>query len=136
LIQAEYPLERDKKRFYLSIGSYSWNEVINLVLDCFPKHMDLQINQILLPSIPNYFEQRLGMPDGQSMNLGCRVNDGRSIHLKVYDKKFYRLHWDAKDPKQEPLGHLVDDAPEVLLGIIGIILTAAVAYLHYKKNKS
>ena len=98
----------------------------------FEKHVDLQINQSQLPSIPNYFEERMGDNDEQDENYGYEEEDGRSIHLKVYGYDFYRIHWDTKDPNRNPLGHLLYDAPHWL---VGAALAALGGYALYKKSK-
>jgi len=39
-----------------------------------------------------------------------------NLHIREYDDKFL-VHTDKIDPRINPLGHLVHDAPEVLIGI-------------------
>ena len=39
-----------------------------------------------------------------------------NLHIREYDDKFL-VHTDKIDPRVNPLGHLVFDAPEVLIGI-------------------
>jgi hypothetical protein len=39
-----------------------------------------------------------------------------NLHIREYDDKFL-VHTDKIDPRVNPLGHLVYDAPEVLIGI-------------------
>ena len=39
-----------------------------------------------------------------------------NLHIREYDDKFL-VHTDRVDPRKDPLGHLVFDAPEVLVGI-------------------
>lgn len=134
-----YNLTQDDKRCYLDDGCiHTWNEMEQLILQYFPKHVDLQIPIFSLPTVPEYYEPRLGAPDGQGKNLGCSVDDGRGIHLKVYSRKrFYRMHWDAKDPKKDPWGHLKDDAPEYLAAIIiGGIIGIGTGYAIYKHRQN
>ncbi len=38
-----------------------------------------------------------------------------NLHIREYDEK-YLVHMDEIDPRKDPLGHLVVDAPEVLIG--------------------
>lgn len=40
----------------------------------------------------------------------------RNLHIREYDDKFL-VHTDHVDPRKNPLGHLVRDAPEVLIGL-------------------
>ena len=39
-----------------------------------------------------------------------------NLHIREYDDKFL-VHTDKVDPRKNPLGHLVHDAPEVLVGL-------------------
>ena len=39
-----------------------------------------------------------------------------NLHIREYDKKFL-VHTDRIDPREDPVGHLVYDAPEVLIGL-------------------
>jgi len=39
-----------------------------------------------------------------------------NLHIREYDNKFL-VHTDKIDPRQDPLGHLLYDAPEVLVGL-------------------
>lgn len=39
-----------------------------------------------------------------------------NLHIREYDDKFL-VHNDKIDPRKDPLGHLVYDAPEVLVGL-------------------
>ena len=38
------------------------------------------------------------------------------LHIREYDDKFL-VHTDKIDPRKDPIGHLVHDAPEVLIGL-------------------
>ena len=39
-----------------------------------------------------------------------------NLHIREYDHKFL-VHNDKIDPRKDPIGHLVYDAPEVLVGL-------------------
>ena len=39
-----------------------------------------------------------------------------NLHIREYDDKFL-VHNDRIDPRKDPIGHLVYDAPEVLIGL-------------------
>ena len=39
-----------------------------------------------------------------------------NLHIREYDDRFL-VHTDRIDPRENPLGHLVQDAPEVLVGL-------------------
>ena len=38
------------------------------------------------------------------------------LHIREYDDK-YLVHMDKVDPRKDPIGHLIFDAPEVLIGL-------------------
>ncbi|HSD05536.1 MAG TPA: hypothetical protein VLB45_07305 [Nitrosopumilaceae archaeon] len=56
-------------------------------------------------------ETRLGQKNGA--NKQYRYGN---LHIREYDDKFL-IHMDKVDPRKNPLGHLVFDAPEVLIGL-------------------
>ena len=39
-----------------------------------------------------------------------------NLHIREYDDK-YLVHTDRVDPRKDPVGHLIFDAPEVLIGL-------------------
>ena len=39
-----------------------------------------------------------------------------NLHIREYDDKFL-VHTDKIDPRKDPLGHLIYDAPEILIGL-------------------
>ena len=39
-----------------------------------------------------------------------------NLHIREYEDKFL-VHTDKIDPRKDPLGHLIHDAPEVLIGL-------------------
>lgn len=44
-----------------------------------------------------------------------------NLHIREYDDKFL-VHMDNVDPRKDPLGHLISDAPEVLVGLACAVL--------------
>ena|SRR5215467_8716466 len=44
-----------------------------------------------------------------------------NLHIREYDDK-YLVHVDKVDPRENPIGHLVKDAPEVVVGVVGAFL--------------
>jgi hypothetical protein len=43
-----------------------------------------------------------------------------NLHIREYDDE-YVVHMDNADPRKDPLGHLLKDSPETLLGIASSI---------------
>ena len=39
-----------------------------------------------------------------------------NLHIREYSDKFL-VHTDRVDPRKDPLGHLIQDAPEILIGL-------------------
>jgi len=59
-----------------------------------------------------------------------------NLHIREYDDK-YLVHVDSVDPRKDPFGHLVLDAPEVLLGVVSALLGGKkVASEVYKLQKN
>ena len=59
-----------------------------------------------------------------------------NLHIREYDDK-YLVHMDKIDPRKSPLGHLMADAPEFLVGITGGLLVGKrVASEVYKLQKN
>ncbi|HIG90659.1 MAG TPA: hypothetical protein EYQ45_06850 [Flavobacteriaceae bacterium] len=61
-----------------------------------------------------------------------------NLHIREYDDKFL-VHTDKIDPRKNPLGHLVYDAPEVLIGLACAIFggsQVARKFLNKKSKKS
>src|SRR5207249_4968085 len=106
--------------YYLKSGYYSWDNVIQTILT-LKKHEDLIVKFNQVPRMPDYFKEREGDNDGQLADYGVGLTDGRAIHVKTYDG-FYKMHWDEIDPENDPIGHLVHDAPHWLVaGALALI---------------
>lgn len=74
--------------------------------------------------MPDWIEETvLGDPQGS-----CKQYRYGNLHIREYDSE-YAVHTDKVDPRKDKLGHLIHDAPEVLVGI-GCGLAAG--YLAYK----
>jgi hypothetical protein len=58
-----------------------------------------------------------------------------NLHIREYNDKFL-VHTDKIDPRVNPLGHLVYDAPEVLIGIACGIFTGVNTAKKFSKNNS
>ena len=58
-----------------------------------------------------------------------------NLHIREYDDKFL-VHTDKIDPRVNPLGHLVYDAPEVLIGIACGIFAGVNTAKKFSKNNS
>lgn len=54
-------------------------------------------------------------PLGQKNGANKQYRYG-NLHIREYDDKFL-LHMDKIDPRKDPLGHIIHDAPEFLVGL-------------------
>ena len=66
---------------------------------------------------------RLGDPRG-----AARQYRHGNLHIREYDDH-YTVHTDRIDPRRDPVGHLVHDAPEVLAGLAAAAAAGAAAYI-------
>jgi hypothetical protein len=57
-----------------------------------------------------------------------------NLHIREYDDKFL-VHTDKFDPRKNPLGHLVYDAPEVLIGLACALFTGSQITKIFLNNK-
>jgi hypothetical protein len=59
-----------------------------------------------------------------------------NLHIREYDNK-YLVHIDKIDPRKDPLGHLVRDAPEILIGLASAAIGGGkIASYVYKNQKN
>jgi len=59
-----------------------------------------------------------------------------NLHIREYDDK-YLVHMDKVDPREDPVGHLIRDAPEILIGVAsGFIAGKNIASRIYKLQKN
>lgn len=56
-----------------------------------------------------------------------------NLHIREYDNKFL-VHVDKVDPRINPLGHLVSDAPEILIGLASAVIGGGKVASFMKKN--
>lgn len=74
--------------------------------------MDIEVPKDVRPiMLDEAKETRLG--DKRGAKKQYRYGN---LHIREYNDK-YTVHMDKVDPRKDPLGHLVHDAPEVLVGI-------------------
>jgi hypothetical protein len=58
-----------------------------------------------------------------------------NLHIREYDEKFL-VHTDRIDPRKDPIGHLVHDAPEILIGLACAIFGGSRITKKFLKKKS
>lgn len=92
---------------------------------------EIEIPKELRPfMLDNATETELGHKNGASKQYRYG-----NLHIREYDDK-YLVHMDKVNPHDDPLGHLVYDAQEVLVGLAsGAVGGAKVASYIYKKSK-
>ena len=101
--------------------------------------MDLAFMPIDEIEVPK--ELREFMIDGANETMLGQKNGANkqyrygNLHIREYDDKFL-VHTDKIDPRKDPFGHLVYDAPEILIGIVCSILGGSKIAKLFKNNKS
>ena len=58
-----------------------------------------------------------------------------NLHIREYPDKFL-VHTDRIDPREDPLGHLVSDAPEVLIGLACGLFTGLKVAKQFQNKKT
>jgi hypothetical protein len=89
---------------------------------------------ILIPKsvrpIIDYPETNLGSKKGAKKQYRCGT-----LHIREYEN-YYSIHMDRIDPRIDPIGHLVKDAPEyIICGIIASTIGIKVGTAFYKNKK-
>lgn len=56
-----------------------------------------------------------------------------NLHIREY-ADHYTIHTDRVDPRRDPVGHLIRDAPEVLAGAAAGMTAGALAYLRARAS--
>ncbi|QLH07737.1 hypothetical protein [Nitrosopumilus ureiphilus] len=56
-----------------------------------------------------------------------------NLHIREYNEKFL-VHTDKIDPRKDPVGHLVHDAPEILIGLVCAIFSGSQVIKKLDKN--
>ena len=80
------------------------------------------------------------LDDAEETHLGQKNGAIRqyrygNLHIREYEDKFL-VHTDSIDPRKDPLGHLVVDAPEVLVGMACAIFGGTHVAKNIFKNKN
>ena len=58
-----------------------------------------------------------------------------NLHIREYHDKFL-VHTDRIDPREDPMGHLIHDAPEILIGLACVAFTGLQIAKKFHKKKS
>jgi len=83
---------------------------------------------------PFMFEEAEETKLGQKNGAKKQYRYG-NLHIREYDDK-YLIHTDKVDPRKDPIGHLMFDAPEVLIGLATAVISGKkVASQIYKIQK-
>jgi hypothetical protein len=94
-------------------------------------------DEIVIPKEIRHF-----MLEGAEETVLGKINGSKkqyrygNLHIREYDEN-YQVHVDKVDPRKDPLGHLVHDAPEILAGVItGVMVGKNIASNLYKLQKN
>jgi len=96
-----------------------WECVFRQVLAA-PVHDEFQVPKIGMPHpIDQGFRSATGYPKGALAQYCCKTLDGGRIHIREYETYFV-VHRDWGDPDSglgSLITHLINDSPEVLVGL-------------------
>jgi hypothetical protein len=97
------------------------------------KYIDGEGN-ILIPKsvrpIIDYTETNLGSKNGAEKQYRYGT-----LHIREYEN-YYSVHMDKVDPRINPIGHLLKDAPEyIICGIMASTIGLKIGTAFYKKKK-
>lgn len=96
-----------------------------------PYHAVVKISKRIMRDVPPECQPtELGDPAGAIRQYRCS-----KIHIREYPDRF-EVHRDIVDPRKSLLGHVVYDAPEVLLALIVGGISAFTAYKSVCKRES
>lgn len=106
----------------------SWHDVVFRVLR-LPAHEDLVVTKSAIANpIEEGFARSIGDPQGQIADFRKPLPDGRCIHVREFAKHLL-VHWDNRDPSLDPIGHLVQDVPHIIIllslfaiGVVGLFI--------------
>lgn len=90
-----------------------------------PLHKKFKILKVKMQKLPKCFQETsLGEPKGALR----QYRGAHGSHLLEYEKEWI-IHRDKIDPRIDPLGHLVNDAPHVLtLGVLAFLFYLGLMY--------
>lgn len=108
----------------------TWRMICNKVLNEASARENLTVPKESLPhpevvGLPS----SIGAPKGQTADYRISCNNGTCVHIREFNHH-YKIHWDEKDPSQDPIGHLTHDAPAWGLALAGGAMLLAG---HYSK---
>ena len=111
-----------KAGFIISLAVQWWTVKDDLYTPCQKSSVlpfididgDIIVPKDVRPTI-DYDETQLGNRKGAKRQFRYK-----NLHIREYSGH-YTVHVDKVDPRKDPLGHLLIDAPEFLMGIITAI---------------
>ena len=86
------------------------------------KNDEIEIPKEIREFIPENAEETVL---GDPKNAKKQYRYGK-LHIREYENK-YLVHMDKVDPRTDPIGHLINDAPEILVGVGCAILGGVIA---------
>lgn len=97
-----------------------------------PHHREILLSKKKIPKLPECFEETLL---GESKNAIRQFRGPYGSHVREYEN-CWELHRDVADPRVDPIGHLINDAPHILRAatIIGFLLFTLAIVTTEKNN--
>ena len=97
-----------------------------------PFHKEIKVSKTTLQRLPQCFQKTvLGEPKGALKQF----RGPHGIHILEYEKEWV-LHRDRVDPRVNPVGHLIKDAPQILVigGLAAFVGVALIIKVGKKSN--
>ena len=111
-------------------------EYIMMSLDKYAAHLRPGLDEICIPKVSpaeqlaGWEKDDLYLPRG-----GSRASYRKEeLHTLDFGDRFC-VHRDHVDPKKDPIGHLVYDAPVVLFAGLALVFVIGFAYLMTRKDR-
>ena len=117
----------------ISLTKYSkwYNIILNVRYNLSP-HDSITISKNTIEHpLKAGFRKTIGEPMGQIADYEYVLSDGSRIHVREYENA-YEVHWDIRSPTVDPAGHLLYDAPHILLSAMLGSISGLKEYFHSK----
>ncbi len=107
----------------------SWGSVVTR-LSRLPFYRDVILDKTEIPHpSQSGFKKSIGEIKGQVADWRLTLRDGSCLHVVEFPQH-YSIHRDQVNPDNDPLGHIVKDAPHwILIGVLALLAIVGIASL-------
>ena len=124
----------------ISLSTFIINNFLTFLANNISNYGEYSIIKMKEIEVPKHLRQFM-LEGAQETKLGDKKGAKKqyrygNLHIREYDDK-YTVHMDKYDPRSDPIRHLVWDAPEVLIGLVGAVIGGSkVGSYLYNQNKN